>query len=62
VDHTLTDQSSILRFIEDNWYTGRIGDGSFDALARTLSHMFDFKTGSSDDRRVFLRPDTGDRE
>src|SRR5262249_29154950 len=28
VDHTSTDQSSILRFIEDNWQTGRIGNSS----------------------------------
>ena len=28
VDHTMTDQSSILRFIEDNWLGGqRIGKG-----------------------------------
>jgi hypothetical protein len=26
VDHTLTDQSSVIRFIEDNWQLGRIGD------------------------------------
>jgi len=26
VDHTVTDQSSVLRFIEDNWETGRIGN------------------------------------
>jgi len=25
VDHTLTDQSSVLRFTEDNWGTGWIG-------------------------------------
>ena len=42
VDGTLTDQSSILRFIEDNWSTGRIGGGSFDALAGPLNNMFDF--------------------
>jgi phospholipase C len=44
VDHTVTDQSSILRFIEDNWSTGRIGNGSFDALAGSLTGMFDFST------------------
>jgi phospholipase C len=33
VDHTLTDQSSVLRFIEDNWKTGQIGGGSFDQIA-----------------------------
>lgn len=42
VDHTLTDQSSILRFIEDNWHLGRIGGGSSDALAGSLLGMFDF--------------------
>src|SRR6202012_1424670 len=30
-DHTITDQTSILRFVEDNWLGGeRIGQGSFD--------------------------------
>jgi phospholipase C len=42
VDHTLTDQTSILRFIEDNWSTGRIGDHSFDERAGALTAMFDF--------------------
>jgi len=43
VDHSLTDQSSILRFIEDNWLNGqRIGQGSFDAIAGTINNMFDF--------------------
>jgi phospholipase C len=43
VDHTLTDQSSILRFVEDNWLNGqRIGQGSFDAIAGTINSMFDF--------------------
>jgi len=43
VDHTLTDQTSIIRFVEDNWLGGqRIGNGSFDALAGTLENMFDF--------------------
>ncbi|MCU1455188.1 MAG: phospholipase [Acidimicrobiales bacterium] len=45
VDHTTTDQSSILRFIEDNWGLGRIGDGSFDAIAGPLTSMFDFGGG-----------------
>jgi phospholipase C len=42
VDHTLTDQASVLRFIEENWRVGRIGGGSFDELAGSLSNMFDF--------------------
>jgi phospholipase C len=43
VDHSLTDQTSIIRFVEDNWLGGqRIGNGSFDALAGTVNNMFDF--------------------
>jgi phospholipase C len=42
VDHTLTDQASVIRFIEDNWRLGRIGDGSFDELAGPITNMFDF--------------------
>ena len=31
VDHTITDQTSVIHFIEDNWLEGqRIGQGSFD--------------------------------
>jgi len=43
VDNTLTDQASVLRFIEDNWLAGqRIGQGSFDSLAGAINNMFDF--------------------
>ena len=42
VDDTFTDQTSILRFIEDNWNLGRIGGGSFDAIANPINQMFDF--------------------
>jgi phospholipase C len=46
VDHNLTDQSSILRFVEDNWLGGaRIGGGSFDAIAGSINGMFDFSGG-----------------
>jgi phospholipase C len=57
VDHTRTDQTSILRFIEDNWQTGRIGDNSFDALAGDLTSMFDF--GRANTAPVLLDPKTG---
>ncbi len=43
VDHTVTDQSSILRFIEDNWVGGQRIEGSFDSRAGSLLNMFDFK-------------------
>jgi phospholipase C len=42
VDHQVTDQTSILKFIEDNWNLGTIGDSSFDAKAGTLMGMFNF--------------------
>jgi phospholipase C len=57
VDGTLTDQSSILRFIEDNWGTGRIGGGSTDATAGTLLNMLDFSHRRN--HRLFLDPATG---
>ena len=43
VDHRVTEQASILKFIEDNWSTGRIGDSSFDERAGSLDSMFDFR-------------------
>ena len=43
VDHTLTDQSSIIRFVEDNWLSSqRIGQGSFDGIANPITNMLDF--------------------
>ena len=59
VDHTLADQSSILRFIEENWGTTDIGGGSFDTLAGRLNNMFDFGARRFGVRRLFLEPDTG---
>jgi phospholipase C len=61
VDHTLTDQSSVLRFIEENWGTGQIGGGSFDQLAGPLWNMFDFdnKYPTSGRRQLILDPSTG---
>src|SRR5208283_723057 len=47
VDSTLTDQTSILRFVEDNWTLGRIGNGSFDAIANPITSMFNFSGASA---------------
>jgi phospholipase C len=58
VDHTTTDQSSIIKFVEDNWSTGPVGGGSYDAIAGTLDNMFNFDH-SSGDRRTYLDPVTG---
>lgn len=58
VDHTITDQTSILRFIEDNWKLGRIGDQSFDEKAGPLRQFFDFgrKVAAP---KLILNPETG---
>jgi len=59
VDHTVTDQSSILRFIEDNWGLGRIGNQSFDVKAGPLMNMFDFSRDRQIAANIVLDPSTG---
>ena len=59
VDHTLTDQSSILKFIEDNWSLPRIA-GSSDAIAGTLANMFDFHGHHGNNAKLFLDAVTGE--
>jgi phospholipase C len=59
VDHTPVSQASIVRFIEDNWLGGqRIGGGSFDATAGSISTMFDFSS-SPRTTPLFLDPTLG---
>jgi phospholipase C len=71
VDHSITDQSSILRFIEDNWSLGRVGGASSDFKAGTINNMFDFSDKDEDgqwsqqkdeqhQRTLFLDPATGE--
>jgi phospholipase C len=59
VDHSVTDQSSILRFIEDNWHLGRIGNQSFDEKAGSLFNMFDFTAPGHYAKPLFLNSSTG---
>ena len=62
VDHTLIDQTSVLRFIEDNWLFGeRIQPGgSFDTIAGPLNSMFDFDRRDDDGpRQLILDEATG---
>jgi phospholipase C len=74
VDHSVTDQTSVLRFIEDNFELGRMDPppgrsvaegGSFDQIAGSLNSLFDFEGRSgSDDRdpgRLILDDSTGRR-
>jgi phospholipase C len=59
VGHVMIDQSSTIRFIEDNWLGGeRIGNGSFDALAGSIDSMFDFSHFRFD--TFILNPSTGE--
>jgi phospholipase C len=58
IDNTLSDQSSITRFVEDNWGLGRIGGGSYDAIAGSLLNLFDFKHPFP--RKLILDSSTGE--
>jgi len=61
VDHSITEQSSVMRFIEDNWLGGqRLGQGSFDALAGPIDGMFNFSQNNNhQDNPLILDPSTG---
>jgi phospholipase C len=62
VDHTVTDQTSVLRFVEDNWLGGQRIPGSFDAIANSITQMLEFKRhgDDGDNDRLFLNPTTGE--
>jgi phospholipase C len=62
VDNTVTDQTSVLRFIEDVFAGGaRIGGGSYDASAGTLMNMFNFTNSAAppNPTPVYISPSTG---
>jgi phospholipase C len=59
VDHTLTDQSSIIKFVESNWGLAGI-PGSFDAIAGSLNGMFDFHGRGGHNGKLYLDPVTGE--
>jgi phospholipase C len=62
VDHSVTDQTSIIHFIEDNWLGGtRIGNGSFDAISNSITQMFDFAKMRTNGT-LCLNPKTGERQ
>ena len=56
VDHSTTDQSSILQFIETNW--GLDWQRSTDVKAGSLNNMFDFTSGKKAPK-LKLDPSTG---
>jgi len=61
VDHTTTDQTSVIHFVEDNWLHGqRIGGGSFDGIASSIAQMFDF-THIRSNGVLILSPKSGEQ-
>lgn len=62
VDHSVTDQSSIIRFVEDNWLgRQRIGQGSFDGIANSITQFFDFSRIRTNGT-LLLNPSTGEKK
>ena len=63
IDHTLTDQTSVLKFIEDNWLAGQRvqPNGSFDTIAGSINTMFDFTRPAQqvESNTVWLDPKLG---
>ncbi len=61
VDSTVTDQSSVTRFIEDTFLgSQRLGGGSFDSIAGVLTNMFNFTNNVAPNPNiVLLNPTTG---
>jgi phospholipase C len=60
VDSTVTEQASVVKFIEDNWGLGRIGGGSADDRSGSILGMFDFtKPTPQNASPVILDPITG---
>jgi phospholipase C len=59
VDHTLTDQSSVTRFIEDNWLHGNRIPGSFATIAGTLNSLFNFNANHGTNHKLYLDVVTG---
>jgi phospholipase C len=59
VSSTLTDQSSIIQFVEQNWSLGEI-PGSAANIAGSITGMFDFAHGADRTPALFLSPKTGE--
>ncbi|MFM0289058.1 phospholipase C [Paraburkholderia megapolitana] len=59
VDHTLIDQASVVRFIEDNWLGGtRLGGGAFDATAGDIRGLLNL-SGTANTTPLYLDPTLG---
>jgi phospholipase C len=55
VSHTVTDQTSILRFLEDTFLNQQpLGHGSYDSVAGSIADMLDFSAGVPQNSAVVL--------
>ena len=63
IDHTQLDQTSVIRFIEDNFLNGKRiqPNGSFDSVANSIESMFNFNRPLNEvrKRKLFLDPNSG---
>jgi phospholipase C len=57
VDHSTTDQSSVIHAIEYNWGLPIIGGGAFDVYSGSIFSMFNFNGTTA--KRVYLDTTTG---
>jgi phospholipase C len=60
VDNTVTDLSSVVKFIEYNWRMPALGNGAADTAAGSILPMFSFHGDHND--ALFLNPSTGEPE
>ncbi len=59
VSNTFIDQSSIVKFIEDNWNLPGLGNGAADSAAGALDSLFDF-AATRHAPKLVLNPSTGE--
>jgi phospholipase C len=57
IDHTLTNQASVVKFIEDNWLSSSRITGSEDASSGSIDNMFDYSNCTQP--ALFLDTSTG---
>ncbi|KZM72784.1 hypothetical protein AWN90_28860 [Nocardia terpenica] len=59
VDHTRTDETSVVKFIEQNWSLPALGNGSSETTAGDMTGMFDFQHPQS--TTLLLEPDGSEK-
>jgi phospholipase C len=60
VSTNVIDQSSVVKFIEQNWKLAALGNGASDAKAGSIMPMFSFNSKTPPNRTLFLDPSTGE--